>query len=246
MPKVRKSLTQYQRDILLTNIKYPFELAEKVKNKSPVDWSYWQNIPTCELYKIVYLALGIDLKDTKSIESGLYKAAESENCVVTDKINSLLDIAVANLEENGGTLKVFLYNSRNPLNSVVRLSDFKSWFESMSLGYLLPDQFQAAKASSAKSLPDGESHLDQTKQDNYKNGVIDVKEYNSLTLMLLAMAMDKYSYNPKNRNAATGSGSSSIFASVDKLGLSIDDDTVRTHLKKAYEIHKDSLKLKPK
>lgn len=83
--------------------------------------------------------------------------------------------------------------------------------------------------------------------DMKQQSVITAKDYNSLTKILLAMAIDKYSYNPNaKKNTATGAGATSILASLEKIGLELDPETIKTHLVKSYNIHSDSMKPKPK
>ncbi len=70
-------------------------------------------------------------------------------------------------------------------------------------------------------------------------------ERNKMLGVLLAMAIDKYGYNPSAaRNSATGTKGNSIKASLEKIGLSIDADTVKKYLKESYEIHSDSIESK--
>ena len=60
---------------------------------------------------------------------------------------------------------------------------------------------------------------------------------NSLLIMILAMAIDKYDYNPDSkRNSATGANSGSIKDAIEKtLGEEIDEETIREHLKEAIK-----------
>ena len=88
------------------------------------------------------------------------------------------------------------------------------------------------KTTQAQDL--SESQVVDTKQS--------VKERNKMLAVILAMAKDKYDYKPdSNRNVATGEGRGSISAAMDKIGLSVDPQTVREYLKEAYEIHRDSI-----
>lgn len=60
-------------------------------------------------------------------------------------------------------------------------------------------------------------------------------ERNTLYRMILGMAIAKYGYDPESRrNAATGENAGSISADLEKVGFSIDADTIREHLKAAY------------
>lgn len=68
-------------------------------------------------------------------------------------------------------------------------------------------------------------------------------ERSSLYKMVLGMATSKYGYKPEeNRNSATGGNNNSIKADLEKKGLNLDEDTIRGHLQKAYEVYKNKLK----
>lgn len=65
----------------------------------------------------------------------------------------------------------------------------------------------------------------------YKDQPLHAKERKSLMAMTLAMATEKYGYRPgQNNNAATR-----ISSAVEKIGLTLDNDTVRGWLSKANE-----------
>jgi len=59
----------------------------------------------------------------------------------------------------------------------------------------------------------------------------------SLMKIILGMAIDRYDYQPDKINAATGESSKSIFASLEKAGLGMDSETIRSHLKEASSIY---------
>lgn len=62
------------------------------------------------------------------------------------------------------------------------------------------------------------------------------KEIASLQKMILGMAMSKYKFDPdSNRNNATGSNYGSIVADLQKVGLSLEADTIRKYLTEAKE-----------
>jgi hypothetical protein len=69
------------------------------------------------------------------------------------------------------------------------------------------------------------------------------KERQSLLTMLIAMAVDYYGYAPSQNKSPT---TSDIVQAVEKLGLSIDADTVRKWLKEAAEIPDPENLPKPK
>ncbi|MEN9433919.1 MAG: hypothetical protein RLZZ422_1508 [Pseudomonadota bacterium] len=63
------------------------------------------------------------------------------------------------------------------------------------------------------------------------------KERNSMLLVILGMAIDKYGYDPEaNKNPATGSNKNSIKASLERIGVSISDDTIKKYLEEAIKI----------
>lgn len=72
---------------------------------------------------------------------------------------------------------------------------------------------------------------------------INEKERSSLYKMILGMAMGKYNYNPMiNRNLATGANKGSIKEELEKHGLFLDEETIRTYLQEAFEMHKAQMK----
>lgn len=72
------------------------------------------------------------------------------------------------------------------------------------------------------------------KQKNHQS--LTTRASNTVYKMILGMAMEKYGYNPESRrNAATGGNHGSICADLEKAGLPVDPDTIRDHLKAAYE-----------
>ncbi|MDD1622642.1 MAG: hypothetical protein LUQ11_14290, partial [Methylococcaceae bacterium] len=59
-------------------------------------------------------------------------------------------------------------------------------------------------------------------------------ERQTLLKLVLGMAIDAYSYNPDaNKNKATGENNGSIKAALDRLGISVDADTIRKYLNEA-------------
>ncbi|MEN9433941.1 MAG: hypothetical protein RLZZ422_1530, partial [Pseudomonadota bacterium] len=65
------------------------------------------------------------------------------------------------------------------------------------------------------------------------------KERNSMLSVILGMAIDKYGYDPEaNKNPATGSNKNSIKASLERIGISISDDTLKKYLEEAFVIQK--------
>ena len=68
-------------------------------------------------------------------------------------------------------------------------------------------------------------------------------EKNTMLKLILGMAMAAYQYNPlSTRNSATGNNKGSIKHELEKIGLKIDEDTIRKYLEEAKEIYKKELK----
>ncbi len=62
-------------------------------------------------------------------------------------------------------------------------------------------------------------------------------ERQSMLKLIIGMAMDAYSYNPKSsKNKATGENNSSINAALDRLGINVDADTIRKYLNEAKDL----------
>ena len=71
-----------------------------------------------------------------------------------------------------------------------------------------------------------------------------VKERNKMLGVILAMAIDKYDYKPKEKtNKATGTPSSkgSIAYSAKRLGINVNEGTVKKYLEQAYDLHRDEI-----
>jgi len=62
-------------------------------------------------------------------------------------------------------------------------------------------------------------------------------ERTSMLKLVLGMAIDAYGYNPNaTKNKATGENNGSIKAALDRLGISIDADTIRKYLNEAKDL----------
>lgn len=72
------------------------------------------------------------------------------------------------------------------------------------------------------------------------------RERSSLLKLILVMAVKKYGYRPGNKNTATGSNRESISSDTEKLGLKMDNETIRKYLKEASEAFSDTLILPDK
>lgn len=69
------------------------------------------------------------------------------------------------------------------------------------------------------------------------------RERSSLLKLLLAMATEKYDYRPGTRNEATGTNRNSISSDAEKLGLQINNKTIRKFLDEATELFDSDLNL---
>lgn len=70
-----------------------------------------------------------------------------------------------------------------------------------------------------------------------KSDSVSVKERKMMLAVILAMAVDKYGYEPNaSRSPATGK----VRGSVEKIGISVSDDTIKKYLKEAFEYHRFS------
>ena len=68
----------------------------------------------------------------------------------------------------------------------------------------------------------------------------------SLLKLILVMAVKKYGYRPGNKNKATGGNRESISSDTQKLGLKMDNETIRKYLNEASEAFSDALILPDK
>lgn len=76
--------------------------------------------------------------------------------------------------------------------------------------------------------------LDSDKNSSSTSSQLHESKKASLYKMVLGMAAKKYNYNPnRTRNTATGGNNRSIRADAESIGLSIDEDTIRTILEEA-------------
>jgi hypothetical protein len=68
-------------------------------------------------------------------------------------------------------------------------------------------------------------------------------ERSILYKMILGIAIKKYNYDPDaTRNSAAGTNKNSIKADLEVCGLLLDDETIRTYLQDAFEMHKPQIK----
>ena len=71
------------------------------------------------------------------------------------------------------------------------------------------------------------------------------KERNKMLGVILAMAMDKYGYNPKDKtNKATGTSSTrgSIAYGAAELGINVNEGTVKKYLEQGYVFYRENMK----
>ena len=70
------------------------------------------------------------------------------------------------------------------------------------------------------------------------------KERNKMLGVILAMAMDKYGYNPKDKtNKATGKSSTrgSIAYGASELGINVNEGTVKKYLDQGYDLYRENI-----
>lgn len=83
------------------------------------------------------------------------------------------------------------------------------------------------------------------KKPKSQNQTLHATERETLLKLVLGMAIDKYGYKPGGRNTATGGNNGSIKCCLQNLGLEVDEDTIRNHLKEGYELFQDIVTVQP-
>ena len=175
----------------------------------PIDFEYWQSLPVVSVFEAVVLSFGFDPKKVGDYEKDLPDYAE--------RIEERAEIVHANMKIMGGDIvehECYEGDLGAVFDSTLRMGEFV-WFAT-SKGWGLPEEFKGVKRRNSEKFQE--------------------KERNQMLIVLLAMAIDRYGYDPKQRNKATGSGGGSIRASVQKLGLDVDEKTIQKYLKQAFEI----------
>lgn len=90
--------------------------------------------------------------------------------------------------------------------------------------------------------PTQKAFIELDNSDNFpveklKISPISQTERNTMLKLILGMSMDAYGYNPKaTKNKATGENYGSIKAALDRLGISVDADTIRKYLNEAKDL----------
>lgn len=115
-------------------------------------------------------------------------------------------------------------------------------------GYLTeqiaPNSFIEWATQTAIDLPD-ELQTPESAHTRQGNDSISEVVKSSLQKMLLGMAVTHYGYDGgARRNTATGENRDSIASDLDKIGISLDPDTIRGHLKEAWDRYGNLLKSK--
>jgi phosphate uptake regulator len=67
------------------------------------------------------------------------------------------------------------------------------------------------------------------------------RERSSLLKLILIMAVTKYRYRPGVKNKATGNNRDSISSDAEKLGLKIDNETIRNYLNESADMFSDDI-----
>ena len=146
--------------------------------------------------------------------------------------------------------------SSESLEQVVGFSSFVKTYRARLLqvtravqaGYLtekiIPNSFIDWAIQTEIDLPD-ELQTSESTHNRRGNDTISETAKSSLLKIILGMAVTHYGYNGDARkNTATGQNRDSISSDLDKIGISLDPDTIRGHLKEAWDRYSDLLKPK--
>jgi len=96
-------------------------------------------------------------------------------------------------------------------------------------GIEVPDELSKSAAYTNTKNEDGLSETERT----------------SLLKIILGMAVSKYGYQgSESRNTATGTKRDSIASDLEKIGISLDPDTIRRYLKEAWDKFEDIARTK--
>src|SRR5262249_40239290 len=117
-------------------------------------------------------------------------------------------------------------------------AEFVAWAQRINLE--LPDALTAALAKICVSQNASIDEVDELREQNALlklelercKAAPNPRERRSLQSMIAGMASGRYGFNPTaDRTSAT----KTIVDDIERLGLSIDKDTVLTHLRRAYQ-----------
>ena len=132
------------------------------------------------------------------------------------------------------------YGDNNKIEEGMNISDFHTLeFIIDKPSYLNINQLLISKVELNNFYSSIENNNKKFTSENSKaTEITRLKNINkSLMKIILGMAIDRYDYQPDKINAATGESSKSIFASLEKAGLGMDSETIRSHLKEASSIY---------
>jgi|TARA_Y100000031_G_scaffold155831_1_gene207910 hypothetical protein len=101
-------------------------------------------------------------------------------------------------------------------------------------GQITPESLVRWAAQTGIEVPDELQELATYTITENKDGLSET-ERTSLLKMILGMAVSKYGYHgDASRNTATGDNRGSIASDLEKIGIALDSDTIRAHLKEAW------------
>ena len=200
----------------------PSSLMARRVDTAP-DWNYWRQMPHAELWKAVALSCNLEPRDSElGYQVGEYVRWESRYYDEEYKqVFEWLEIASARVEE----LEVVEW-SANRYFTKVKLPIFAALAD--SLGWPIPEEFKSmAKAADSKEEIAGAAIKAQTASADKP---LATKERASLFKLVIGMAVNGYKYDPAaQRNNAT----KEICDDLEKLGIALDEDTVRKFLREA-------------
>ena len=187
-------------------------------NQFPVKAGYWSDVDALTIYSAALLMFGIDPSDFQQESRMLRDMGESIDpdempIGYSDRL-SIMKVAV-----NCGVLKLSStrYAESGDIDyakSYIKKTDLIAWCKSKK--YDLPEVIFAG-------------HNSEKKPEN-----ISLTEREKLHKIIIGMATYKYAYDPKKeRNAATGENTGSIFADLERAGVHVDADTIRAHINQA-------------
>lgn len=177
-----------------------------------IDFSYWCKLPLWTIEEAVALSFG---KNPEKVNWDSIKEHKKHSRFV------------ANYEQVR-QLALRTRMSGEQLTDPLPPLQFIDWAETHEISF--PEEIEKkVKTWQNKKKKDAKAK----KIKNFEGSPINPKVLESLSKMLLGMAMDKYGYDPR---AARTSTSALISENLKKKGICIDADTIRTRLKEATDI----------
>lgn len=184
------------------------------------DWDYWKQIPKTDLYSAVKLSFGIDPRDDDKIPATKRNPCQDLKIMPEELLKERHEIAIANLYHGLDA------SSPDPSKeygfSIVWLAKFATW--ALLKGWKIPRELEAMSgAKNETQIIDALANVTKP---------LATIERDSLLKLVIGMAVKGYSYDP---NAKKNSAVTEIATDLEKLGLSLSDDTIRKFLKEGAE-----------